>query len=58
VGTRASVPSAGSLRGGDGKVVLDQLRTVDKARLVRRLGALDPDEAAAALEVLRELFAP
>jgi mRNA interferase MazF len=44
--------------GRDGQVVIDQLRTVDKARLVRRLGALDPDEAAAVLEVLREFFAP
>lgn len=34
------------------------VRTVDKVRLVKRLGALEPDEAAAILEVLRELFAP
>jgi mRNA interferase MazF len=44
--------------GKDGQVVIDQLRTVDSARLAKRLGALDPGEAAAVLEVLRELFAP
>jgi mRNA interferase MazF len=44
--------------GKDGQVVIDQLRTVDKTRLVRRLGALDPSEAAAVLDVLREFFAP
>jgi len=41
-----------------GRVVIDQLRTVDKARLAKRLGALAPDEATAALDVLREFFAP
>jgi mRNA interferase MazF len=44
--------------GRDGRVVIDQLRTVDKVRLVRHLDVLDPDEAAAVLEVLREFFAP
>jgi len=44
--------------GKDGQVVSDQLRTVDKARLAKRLGALGGDEAAAVLDVLREFFAP
>ena len=44
--------------GKDGQVVVDQLRTVDKVRLARRLGALEAREAAAILEVLREFFAP
>ena len=44
--------------GKDGRVVVDQLRTVDKVRLARRLGALEAREAAAILEVLREFFAP
>ena len=44
--------------GKDGQVVIDQPRAVDKARLVRRLGALEAREAAAVLEVLREFFAP
>jgi len=44
--------------GKNGQVVVDQLRTVDKIRLAGRLGALEPREAAAVLEVLREFFAP
>jgi mRNA interferase MazF len=44
--------------GKDGQVVIDQLRTVDRVRLAARLGALDPGEAAAVLEVLKEFFAP
>ena len=44
--------------GKEGPVVVDQLRTVDKARLVRHLGALESAEAAALLDVLREFFAP
>ena len=41
-----------------GRVVLDQLRTVDRERLVRRLGALDSAAAREVLDVLAELFAP
>jgi len=43
--------------GKDGQSVVDQLRTVDKARLAARLGVLAADEAASVLGVLRELFA-
>jgi mRNA interferase MazF len=41
-----------------GQVALDQLRTVDKTRLVQRLGALDARTAGAVLSVLAEMFAP
>jgi len=41
-----------------GQIVLDQIRTVDKRRLVRRLGSLDRRTAAKVLGVLGELFAP
>lgn len=47
-----------SFAGRQGQVVIDQLRTVDKARLAKRLGALEPREAAQVLDVLREFFAP
>lgn len=40
-----------------GFVALDQLRTVDQERLVKRLGRLAPVTVAAALERLQELFA-
>ena len=41
-----------------GQVVLDQIRTVDKARLVRRLGRIDKRTHAQVLTSLAELFAP
>ena len=40
-----------------GQVVLDQLRTVDKARLVKRLAKLDDATSSVVLETLAELFA-
>ncbi len=45
-------------RGKSGHVVLDQIRTVDRERLVRRLGALSPLALGQALGVLREMFGP
>ena len=41
-----------------GQIVLDQLRTVDKTRLVRRLGKISPTAAREILAVLGEMFAP
>ncbi|MBI4481249.1 MAG: type II toxin-antitoxin system PemK/MazF family toxin [Acidobacteria bacterium] len=41
-----------------GRVVLDQVRTVDRERLVRRLGRVSPATLGRALEVLQEMFAP
>jgi mRNA-degrading endonuclease toxin of MazEF toxin-antitoxin module len=38
--------------------VLDQIRTVDVARLVRKRGRLDPGTGARVLAVLAEMFAP
>lgn len=43
--------------GKTGQVVLDQVRTVDQARLVRRLGRLSTPTLARALEGLQEMFA-
>lgn len=40
------------------QVVLDQLRTVDQARLARKLGRLDAATARRVLSVLAEMFAP
>ncbi len=45
-------------RGKAGQVVLDQIRTVDAARLVRKIGRLDVATAAKVLAVLGEMFAP
>ena len=40
-----------------GQVVLDQIRTVDKSRLVKRLGVLPDARAREVAGVLREMFA-
>lgn len=44
--------------GKQGQIVLDQIRTADKARLVRRLGGLDDPAQEDVLAGLAELFAP
>ena len=44
-------------QGKDGQVVLDQLRTVDKLRLVKRLGRVSPAAQKDILAVLAEMFA-
>lgn len=45
-------------KGKDGEVVLDQLRAVDRARLVKRLGRIEAKTAATILDVLQEMFQP
>ncbi|MBI4246846.1 MAG: type II toxin-antitoxin system PemK/MazF family toxin [Candidatus Rokubacteria bacterium] len=40
-----------------GQIVLDQIRTVDKARLVKRLGRIDDATAQRVLALLAEMFA-
>jgi len=40
-----------------GQVALDQIRTIDKSRLVRRLGRLDDSTGAQIATVLIEMFA-
>ncbi|MBW4455372.1 MAG: type II toxin-antitoxin system PemK/MazF family toxin [Nostoc indistinguendum CM1-VF10] len=44
-------------QGKDGQIVLDQIRTVDKNRLVKKLGQIDSDEQKAVLGTLAEMFA-
>ncbi len=45
-------------QGKTGHVVLDQIRTVDRARLVKRLGRLSPRALQRSLSVLGEMFSP
>jgi len=40
----------------DGLIVLDQMRTLDKQRLVQRLGRVDAATLALTLSTLREMF--
>lgn len=44
--------------GKAGHVVLDQVRAVDRERLLRRLGRLAPTTARRVLAVLQQMFAP
>ena len=44
--------------GKSGHLVLDQLRTVDQERVVRKLGRLARHTVSDALGVLQEMFAP
>ena len=43
--------------GKDGQVVLDQIRTVDKVRLTKRLGRVSRQTQQAILATLAEIFA-
>lgn len=45
-------------QGKSGNVVLDQIRTVDRERLIRRLGRLSPQALGRSLRLLQEMFAP
>ena len=46
-----------TLEGKHGYVVLDQIRTVDKTRLVRRLGNISDAVQSKVLNALQEMFA-
>ncbi len=45
-------------KGKSGQILLDQIRTVDKTRLVKRVGKIDAATRAHVLALLAELFAP
>lgn len=47
-----------TFQGKQGLILLDQVRTLDRARLVKRLGALRPVTLAAARQTLQAMFAP
>jgi mRNA interferase MazF len=51
--TRVSVGFLGSER----HVILDQIRSIDKVRLVKKIGGLDPDAQKMVVARLTELFA-
>jgi len=44
-------------QGKDGLILLDQVRSLDKTRLIRRLGTVTPKTLIATLAVLRDVFA-
>jgi len=40
-----------------GQIVIDQIRTIDKSRLIKRLGTIDPNTQLEVIAVLQRLFA-
>ena len=40
-----------------GQIVLDQIRTIDKTRLIKKLGTIDPEVQVEIISVLQRLFA-
>lgn len=44
-------------QGKEGQIVLDQIRTIDKIRLVKLLGQITTEEQKAVLDILAEMFA-
>lgn len=55
-----SYPSRVSCKfqGKDGQIILDQIRTVDKVRLIQKLGRIDKNTGNIVLSVLQEMFLP
>lgn len=47
-----------SFEGISGQVVLDQLRSIDKRRIIKNLGRIDKRTESKVLNVLADLFAP
>ena len=44
-------------QGKEGQIVLDQIRTIDKTRLIKLLGQITAEEQKAVLDILAEIFA-
>jgi mRNA interferase MazF len=47
-----------TFEGKKAEIVLDQIRTVDRTRLIKRLGRVGPRAREQVLSVLADLFAP
>lgn len=45
-----------TFNGKEGKVLLDQIRTIDKSRVIKKLGMLDAKKASVVLDTLRKMF--
>jgi mRNA interferase MazF len=44
-------------QGKEGQIVLDQIRTIDKTRLIKLLGQITAEEQKVVLDILAEIFA-
>ncbi len=46
-----------TFRKKQGQIVLDQIRTLDKIRLIKKLGAIDSKAEANVISILQRMFA-
>ena len=46
-----------TFQGKKGRIVLDQIRTIDKKRLVKKLGVVSGKAQAGTIKILQEMFA-
>lgn len=44
-------------QGKKGQIVLDQIRTIDKSRLIKKIGTVDPQVQAEVISTLQSMFA-
>lgn len=47
-----------NFEGKHGQIVLDQIRTIDKSRLIKKLGTISGPASGKVLNILQEMFAP
>lgn len=47
-----------TFQGKKGQIILDQIRTVDKKRLVKKLGSISVHAKNSTLNILHEMFTP
>jgi mRNA interferase MazF len=45
-----------TFKGKEGKILLDQIRTIDKSRIIKKLGTLDTEKSSLVLEILGKMF--
>ena len=45
-----------TFQGTKGQIVLDQIRTVDKIRLIKKLGVIDDQSQYEVIQILQEMF--
>ena len=46
-----------TFQGQKGKIILDQIRTIDKKRLVKKLGVVSDKAQESTMKILQEMFA-
>jgi len=45
-----------TFKGKEGRIVLSQIRTIDKKRVIKKLGVLEGDTSSLVLDTLKEMF--